>query len=101
MIIIKINELINSDEAVTPNQGRIVFDFLKEKINLNTIEHNEKIIFDFENINELTTAFLHLCLGMAFKVYPTKYILNNFKFENLRNNEQVESLRFVISHSLS
>lgn len=98
-MVVNINNIIQSESAMTPAQGNSVFDEIER--NLDSILRNEEeLIFDFRDTHDLTTAFLNNCLGKLFYTMPTDYLLKKLGFQNLSNTSQVKSIRLTIETAL-
>ena len=71
MFELKIVNVINSEFAVSPEDGDSVFNLIKEKV-----DFKEKIVIDFSNIDIITTAFLNNAIGKLYikKSHDKKYL---------------------------
>ena len=81
MKIIKIYEELGLEVAISDKQALII----KEKINYD----DDKIILDFKNITDVTTAFLNIIMdGFYKKVSKPEEVLKILKFKN--SNDSVK-----------
>lgn len=98
-MLLKIYDIIQSESAVTPKQGNLVFSEIQPYLK-NLVDIEDTLAFDFDNITDLTTAFLNNCLGRLFNILPTEYLIKNLSFENISNSSQVNSIRLTIETAL-
>ncbi|GAA0069223.1 hypothetical protein UT300003_07460 [Clostridium sardiniense] len=98
-MLINIYSLISSESAATPEQGNLVYEYIEK--NLKETPDPESIIFDFDGIDSLTTAFLNNCLGRLFSLDILKdKLLDILDFKNISNNSQVKSIRLTLDTAL-
>ena len=69
---INIVKIINSEFAVSPEDGDTIYELIVESINL-----NEKVYLNFSGIDIMTTAFLNNAIGKLYKTF-NKEVLNKF-----------------------
>ena len=88
---------INTSSAVSANDGDIVYIALNELITNNP---NEKIIINFSNITDLTTAFLNNSIGKLFYTHDTSKLMQTIKFTGLQNVTQENLLKLSIFNAI-
>lgn len=66
MKIIDVYTVIESNIAVSPTKGELLYNAIK-----NCIEKGEKIQLDFKSVDQLTTAFLNNAIGNLYKNYTS------------------------------
>lgn len=77
MCTLKIVNVINSEYAVSPEDGDIIFKIIQSKI-----DSKEQVVVDFSGIDIMTTAFLNNAIGKLYNLYE-KDKLN--KYISMRN----------------
>ncbi|MDY4251678.1 STAS-like domain-containing protein [Clostridium sp.] len=82
MFNLKIIDVINSEFAVSPEDGDIIFDLIKEKI-----DKEEKIIIDFSNIDIMTTAFLNNAVGKLYNIYDKEKLNKYISMKNISKSD--------------
>ena len=82
MFNLKIIDVINSEFAVSPEDGDIIFDLIKEKIDM-----EEKIIIDFSNIDIMTTAFLNNAVGKLYNIYDKEKLNKYISMKNISKSD--------------
>lgn len=85
--IIKVKDVINSKFAIKEDKGRILYKLLRE-----SLEKNEKIILDFEDITASTTRFFNVSIAMLYKDFSKEVVENNVEIKNTNSvlNSQLE-----------
>lgn len=81
-MIINIKELINSEFAVSPEDGDIVYDKVK-----GFILRSEKVNLDFSNLDLITTAFLNNAIGKLLGKFNSDKLNQFVKFENISDSD--------------
>lgn len=66
---IVIDELVTNHIAVTPDEGKPIFDSLFE-----SLEKKEKVVLDFTGMEIITTAFLNVAIGDLYKTYSSEQL---------------------------
>ncbi len=80
MRTIYISQEVTLNQGVTPDEGKPIYDSIRE-----AFENGEGVTIDFKNITLMTTAFLNVVIGTLYKDYPSDFLRENLKFENLSN----------------
>lgn len=78
---ININELLNSDSALTPKVGDLVFDRIAE-----SIKNNNTTVVNFKGIKYMTTAFLNAAIGQLYSRFDSE-VLNKFLKINISESD--------------
>lgn len=79
-----ITDIIKSEYAVSPEDGRIIYDIIKKEIT----KKNE-IILDFEGIDIMTTAFLNNAIGALYKNFEKEQLNLYISMTNISNSDLV------------
>lgn len=66
MKVIDVKDIITSSIAVSPTKGELLYNLIKK-----SIENKEKIQLNFENIEQLTTAFFNSAIGSLYKSFTS------------------------------
>lgn len=82
-MILKVNDIIDSNIAVSSKKGELLLEKIKE-----ALVKEDKVVVDFEGISDLTTAFLNVAIGHLYTSY-SRVILNS-KLE-LINMDELDS----------
>ncbi|SHH24058.1 STAS-like domain-containing protein [Clostridium grantii] len=93
---LSIKEVIKSNSASDNDQGNIFFNKLKGLLE----EQNNKIYIDFQGIDLVTTAFLNDAIGKIFLDYPFDEVKDKIKFRNIRDRDDLEMLKLVITNAI-
>jgi len=82
---ILIKDVINTNFAVTTEDGNTIFELLD--INLSK---NNLIFLDFEGINLMTTAFLNSAIGQLYSndKYSSIFLNSNLKLVNVQEQDK-------------
>lgn len=75
---LNVREIINTETAVSPKKGEILFNRLSEKL-----YNNEIVELDFYGIEDLTTAFLNKAVGNLYNAFSAQKIENSIIPKNL------------------
>ena len=89
MYTLNIFEVINTEYAVAPEDGIIVFDILNKQI-----KSKNKVELDFSGLERVITAFLNPAIGSLYKEFDsqtlnTYLVLKNVKPQTLELLKQV------------
>lgn len=95
MNIIKIKNEINKNDAISAEDGKLIF----EKIKL-FIEAQQDITVDFAGIDLVLSTFLNPAIGQLYYLYDTKVITTLFHYVNL-DEVDVQTLDRVIQNALN
>jgi len=79
---IKVQEVIKSPNAVTPDAGDVLYD----KIVVN-LQNNVETYIDFMNISYLTSAFLNSAIGQLYSKYSSEQLNSLLHVLNLSEND--------------
>lgn len=82
MFELKIVNVINSEFAVSPEDGDSIFNLIKEKVN-----SKEKIVIDFSNIEIITTAFLNNAIGKLYNIYDKEKLNQYISMKNISKSD--------------
>lgn len=94
-------DILKSDSAVSVNQGDVAYKYLFSEINLMKSQNpNDDIIIDFDNINDLTTAFLNNSIAKLFLNFDQKYLLSHLKFQGFTNKTHINLLKLSLSNAI-
>lgn len=77
--VIIVKEIINTEYAVAPEDGELVYKKLNELLEKET----QPIIIDFEGVTRTTTAFFNSSLAIFLKDFSSEELNSHFKFKNL------------------
>lgn len=78
MFDLKIINVINSEFAVSPEDGDSVFNLIKDKV-----DSKEKVVIDFSNIDIITTAFLNNAIGKLYNIYDKEKLNEYISMKNI------------------
>lgn len=90
MNIIRISDFVTLNQAVTPDEGEIIYN----KILLGIGEGNS-VILDFSDIQLMTTAFLNTAIGNLYKDYSSEQLNALLKLENLQPGDSARVKKVV------
>ena len=79
---IRVQEIINSSAAVTPDAGEILYDKI-----LDNLKKETETYIDFANINYLTSAFLNSAIGQLYESYTRDQLNHYLHVLNLSDND--------------
>lgn len=74
---INIAKTLDNSRAVSREKGEIIHDLIKQ-----SILENKIVILDFENLTELTTAFLNVAIGHLYNDFNSEILNKNLKLIN-------------------
>ncbi|NRT33218.1 hypothetical protein BJV38_004199 [Clostridium beijerinckii] len=98
---IMISDILQSDSAVSVNQGDVVYKQLFSEINLIKSQNTkEDIIIHFDNITDLTTAFLNNSIAKLFLNFDQEYLLSHLKFQGFTNKTHINLLKLSLSNAI-
>lgn len=81
---LKIVDIINSEFAVSPEDGELIFNLLEESIKKGT-----NVSLDFCGVDLTTTAFLNTAIGSLYRDFD-KDTLNKFiTMKNISNSDLI------------
>ena len=98
-----VKKIINTEYAVAPEDGVIVFEELKNLLDQNI----DPIIVDFEGITRTTTAFFNSSLAIFLKDFSSEELNNHFQFKNLTSTSaymlkrSIEMAKYRFSENLT
>ena len=75
---IKVDNLVTLHQGVIPNEGKPIYDQIKEALN-----KKEEVSLDFAAIQLMTTAFLNVAIGNLYKDYSSDFIKQYLKLQNV------------------
>lgn len=81
---IVIKELINSDTAVSTDDGDLIY----KKID-NQLSKNNTVEIDFREITIMTTAFLNAAIGQLYSSYSSETLNKNLQLINVANDDKI------------
>ena len=81
-----IKDIINSELAVSTENGERVFEIVNYHL-----EKNEKVILDFSGITIMITAFLNAAIGKLYgkKRYTPTFLNEHLKLENVEIEDRI------------
>jgi hypothetical protein len=81
---LKVMQVIDSDTAVSTDDGQLVFDQLKISLDKEFI-----VDVDFEGIQMMTTAFLNAAIGQLYSEYKGEMLNKSLKLVNVANEDKI------------
>ncbi len=90
---ININELIGSKDAVSSEDGSVLFKEIMKALSEDAI-----VTLDFKKIESITTAFLNVAIGQLYSKYDSAKLRECLKLENIGNGD-LTSLKRVIDRA--
>lgn len=81
--IISIYNEVNSDSAISVDDGEKVFKKIDQ-----ALSNNIKVELDFQNINLIITAFLNAAIGQLYSKYSSEELNNNLKLVNIKPEDK-------------
>ena len=91
--MIEIYKIIESSRAIESKDGDMIYKYVKDKMELNN--EDDELIFDFSNLDVITTTFLNSAIGKIIINVKGKKIL----FKNIKNRLDANMLRLVVSNA--
>jgi hypothetical protein len=88
-----ISKLIESNVAISPRSGEVVYSYLDE-----AISKSEKVVLDFSGIEMMTTAFLNVAIGQLYHKFKPEQLNDSLTLINLEK-EDVSLFLKVISRA--
>lgn len=82
MKTISIQQKLNSEHAITEEQGRTIFKLINP-----ILQNNEPVELDFIGIEIKCTSFWHNAIGNLFRDNSIEIINKNLQFKNLTNQD--------------
>lgn len=99
--IIKIDEIISSNSASTPESGDKLYNELKNKIDSIKNEVNDyTLIVDFTKITNITSAFLNNAIGKLFNYYPENLLIKLLKFRGVKTIDDFNIIKLTINNAI-
>lgn len=95
MNIIKIKNEIQKNDAISAEDGKLIFEKIKS-----FIESQQDVIVDFEGIDLVLSTFLNPAIGQLYYLYDEKVIKTFFQYTNLEDVD-VQTLDRVIQNALN
>lgn len=92
-ICINVKDTINSPSALTREQGRIVYNIIKEKILEDT-----KVELDFQDVESLITPFLNVAIGKLYEDFSSEELQEKLKVVNIPQGKS-SSFKVVIENA--
>lgn len=83
-VTIKVQEIINSQNAVTPASGDLLYDKI-----LKNLEGGVETIIDFSGIRYLNTAFLNSAIGQLYATYEREQLNHYLHVINLNDSDLI------------
>lgn len=90
---IKVVDLINSEFAVSPEDGDILYNKVRD-----LIKEEKETVLDFKKIDLMTTAFLNNAIGKLYKEFTKEQLNKYIKIENISESD-LFLLKKVISRA--
>lgn len=80
-----ITKIINTNFAVTTEDGNSIFQLLSSNFNV-----GKNIVLDFEGINLMTTAFLNAAIGQLYSnnSYSSDFLNKNLELINVQDTDK-------------
>ena len=79
-----ISEIIDSDSAISTDDGVIVYNRIAE-----SFSSNLNVVLDFSHINFMTTAFLNAAIGQLYNSYSSNQLNQILRLENVTPNDRI------------
>ena len=73
-----LKNIINSDTALTPDAGALVFDKLNQ-----ALSSEQRVELDFSGMEVMTSAFLNTAIGQLYSKFNSTQLNNQLKLVNL------------------
>jgi hypothetical protein len=82
---ILIKDVINTNFAVTTEDGNTIFELLDSNLS-----KNNAVSLDFQGINLMTTAFLNSAIGQLYSIdkYSSAFLNSNLKLVNVQEQDK-------------
>ncbi|MBR5842560.1 MAG: STAS-like domain-containing protein [Bacteroidaceae bacterium] len=90
MNIIKVCDFVTLNQAVTPDEGEIIYNKI-----ISYIGEGNIVILDFSDIQLMTTAFLNTAIGNLYKDYSSEQLNGLLKLENLQIGDSARVKKVV------
>ena len=81
---IVIKSLINSDTAVSTDDGDLIYQRINDLLSKNQI-----VEIDFEGISIMTTAFLNAAIGQLYSNYVSEKLNDNLQLINVADDDKI------------
>ncbi|MDR0894028.1 MAG: STAS-like domain-containing protein [Prevotellaceae bacterium] len=85
---IVINQLVTMKQAVTPDEGELVYNEI-----LPFLQRGETVALDFSGIELMTTAFLNVAIGSLYKNYSSETLSRLLQLDNLSQGDAIRVKR--------
>ncbi len=92
-ITVSILEHIGSNAAVSSEDGEMLFHQIKK-----AIEHNIRIILDFQHLEFITPTFLNTAIGQLYSKYDSPFLRDHLKVKNIAKEDR-ELLKKVVERA--
>jgi hypothetical protein len=90
LIQIVVQDIINSDTAVSAEDGDLVFNEIDK-----AFSKNQKVELDFSGIHILITAFLNAAIGQLYSKYRGQELNKKLTLKNVANEDKVQFFEVV------
>lgn len=90
---LKIKDILDSDSALTPSSGELIYNALESEISL-----RNQISLDFQGIEIITSAFLNSAIGRLYSKYSSKELNDLLSITNI-NSDDLQLLKKVIERA--
>ena len=81
---LNVSEIINSDSAVSPKDGDLVYVEIDR-----SISENKVVKLDFSGIRILITAFLNAAIGQLYSKYDSRQLNKLLKLTNVADEDKI------------
>lgn len=92
-MLVNIKEILNSDSALTPSSGELIYNILQEEIS-----SNKRVSLDFRGIEIMTSAFLNSAVGRLYSKYSSSQLNSVLEIVNI-SNDDLQLLKKVIERA--
>lgn len=100
-IVIKINEIISSKSASTPESGDKLYNELKKEMDyIKEHNNNNMLILDFTEITSITSAFLNNALGKLFNYYEEDLLMRSLRFKGVKTKDDFNIIKLTINNAI-
>jgi len=92
-MLVNIKEILNSDSALTPSSGELIYNIIEEEI-----ASKRTISLDFKGIEIITSAFLNSAVGRLYSKYSSSELNSVLHIVNIPSDD-LQLLKKVIERA--
>jgi transcriptional regulator len=86
---IKVSGILNSNMAVSTEEGEKVYELIKESFN-----RQEQVRIDFSDLKLIISTFLNASIGQLYGIYSTEFIQQHLDVQNM-SQDDLNTLKLV------